>query len=598
MSKETQAAKELQVKIQVPNTIIERAETAEKRLKAEADFTPTNWRVLGLPYGGPVKGRDLDGEAFSADTDIWLKVGDFVNLTYYHGFEPDEPGKMQAQPALIGRAEYTGADERGHWFEPMLDLEEPLAKRLVDAGVEKLRASSGAVNHLVRKADGGIITTWPVGELALFDTNEWRKPANDFAVIEAKSELITEAIPEAAETAVDAVEELVESQETIKTDQPILEEEMDEEKIVEEVKAVEQPTIDVEALKKSIIEDLKAERGEEKGSPTVKAPAVIGSLGEVDYTKAYWHYLKTGETSDLRKAIKNNVNPLNEGDAAQGGYLVPDDEYGKIIAQRDEESLISRLGLLRVNTNRDKYNFPTEATSLSKFTIVAEEGDISPAEDEPVFGQAAVTVYNFKKLIKVSEEVLEDENSGLEMFLNNAIGRALADTENYYALIGTGTTEPEGAFTGGTAALTLDDDVTIGAAEIPELMGKLGSPYHNGAVWVMNPATWFYLKGLTGSPFQFTDGVARLSGTVDGPTLEGYPVVLNSNVQSYSTASYDSLLFGNFNYMGFVTNRGLRIRRLNELYAGTGQVGILVNYRFGCGVLQSEAFQYATQASA
>ena len=595
MSKESQAYR---VKIQVPNTIVERNGVAEKRMKADAEYTPMDWRVLGIPYGGPIEGRDLDGEAFTPDTNFWLKVGDSINLTYYHGFGPDVPGTTQEQPALIGRAQFVEADERGLWFEPMLDLEEPLAKRLVDAGVEKLRASSGAVNHLVRKADGGLITTWPVGELALFDTNEWRKPANDFAVIEAKAELITEAIPEAEESAVDAVEELVESQETIKTNQPISEENMGEEKIVEEVKAVEQPTIDVEALKKSIIEDLKAERGEEKGSPTVKAPAVIGSLGEVDYTKAYWHYLKTGETSDLRKAIKNNVNPLNEGDSAQGGYLVPDDEYGKIIARRDEESLISRLGLLRVNTNRDKYNFPTEATSLSKFTIVAEEGDISPAEDEPVFGQAAVTVYNFKKLIKISEEVLEDENSGLEMFLNNAIGRALADTENYYALIGAGTTEPEGAFTGGTAALTLDDDATIAAAEIPELMGKLGSPYHNGAVWVMNPATWFYLKGLTGNPFQFTDGVARLSGTVDGPTLEGYPVVLNSNVQSYSTASYDSLLFGNFNYMGFVTNRGLRIRRLNELYAGTGQVGILVSYRFGCGVLQQEAFQYATQASA
>ncbi|HPW86636.1 MAG TPA: phage major capsid protein, partial [Chitinophagales bacterium] len=75
-------------------------------------------------------------------------------------------------------------------------------------------------------------------------------------------------------------------------------------------------------------------------------------------------------------------------------------------------------------------------------------------------------------------------------------------------------------------------------------------------------------------------------------------VVLNSNVGVYSTASKKSLLFGNFNYMGFVSNRGLRIRRLNELYAGTGQVGILVNYRFGCGVLQAEALQYATQASA
>ena len=587
----------LAIKIQVPDTLIEPMEPdAEKRMKADSEYIDPGWRVLGVPYSGQLQGRDVDGEAFHDQTEIWLKSGDYVNLTYYHGFDPEEPGKKQEKPALIGRAVYSGKDARGHWFEPMLDESEPLAKRLLDAGVETLRASSGAVSHLVRKSAGGLIDVWPVGELALFDTNEWRKPANEFAVIEAKSEQFTEAIPEVIAT-VDAVEELVESQETIKTEN-LLEAIMDEEKIVEEVKAVEQPTIDVEALKKSIIEDLKAERGEEKGSPTVKAPAVIGSLGEVDYTKAYWHYLKTGETSDLRKAIKTNVNPLNEVDAAQGGYLVPDDEYGRIIARRDEESLISRLGLLRVNTNRDKYNFPTEATSLSKFTIVAEESNISPAEDEPVFGQEAVTVYNFKKLIKVSEEVLEDENSGLEMFLNNAIGRALADTENYYALIGAGSTEPEGAFTGGTAALTLDDDVTIAAGEIPELMGKLGSPYHNGAVWVMNPATWFYLKGLTGNPFQFTDGVARLSGTVDGPTLEGYPVVLNSNVQAYSTKSYDSLLFGNFNYMGFVTNRGLRIRRLNELYAGTGQVGILVNYRFGCGVLQQEAFQYATQASA
>ena len=41
------------------------------------------------------------------------------------------------------------------------------------------------------------------GELALFDINEWRLPANDFAVIEAKTEKIAEAIPEAEESAVD-----------------------------------------------------------------------------------------------------------------------------------------------------------------------------------------------------------------------------------------------------------------------------------------------------------------------------------------------------------------------------------------------------------
>lgn len=581
------------IKIQVPEGIIEREDDTEKRMKADSDYVETGWRVLGVPYGGPIDGRDLDGEAFTPETDIWLKPGDKVNLTYYHGFDPDTIGKKQANPALIGRATYVGADERGHWFEPVLDIEEPLAQRLMKAEITELRASSGAINHLVRKDVGGLISVWPVGELALFDINEWRRPANDFAVIEAKTEKIAEAIPEADESAVDAVEESVEAESKSNSIIPMEENTMDEEKIVEEVKA-EEPKVDIKAIaeeiRKSIIEELKSEPGLERGERTVKAPAVIDGLGEKDYKSAFWNYVRTGEESDIRKAAKA---ALQEGTNTEGGYLVPDDEYGSIIAKRDEESIISRLGLMRVTTNRDKYNFPTEDASLAKFTLVAEEGPISAAEEEPTFAQVAVPIYKFTKLIKVSEELLEDENSNLEAFLTNAIGRAVADTENYYALIGGGTTVPQGAFVGGTAGLALDSATAIGATEIPELMGKLGSPYHNGAVWVMNPATWFYLKGLASDQvFTFTSGVARLSGTVDGPTLEGYPVILNSNVAAIG-ATNKSLLFGNFNYMGFVTNRGLRIRRLNELYAGTGQVGILATYRFGCAVLQAEAFQYA-----
>ena len=589
------------IKIQVPDGIVEREVETDKRLKADGEYIDTGWRVLGVPYGGPVNGRDLDGEAFTEATAIWLKTGDKVNLTYYHGFDPDEMGERQKIPALIGRAVYVGADERGHWFEPALDIEEPLAQRLLKASLTELRASSGGVSHLVRTDTGGLISVWPVGELALFDTNEWRKPANDFAVIEAKAAALAEAIPEAEGSAVDAVEDAVEAETKSNSISTIPEEEniMDEEKIVEEVKAEPKPEVDVKALaaeiRKSILDELKAEPGIERGERTVKAPSVIGSLGEKSYKNAFWDYVRTGDTADIRKAAKT---ALQEGTTTEGGYLVPDDEFGSIIAKRDEESILTKLGVMRVTTDRDKYNFPAENASLSKFTIVAEEGAISAAEEEPTFAQVAVPIYNFKKLIKVSEEILEDENSNLETFLTNAIGRSLADTENYYSLPGAGSTEPQGAFVGGTAGLTLDAAAAIGPSEIPELMGKLGSPYHNGAVWVMNPATWFYLKGLVSSSvFTFTTGVARLSGTVDGPTLEGYPVVLNSNVAKVGACA-KSLLFGNFNYMGVVLNRGLRVRRLNELYAGNGQVGILATYRFGCAVLQAEAFQYATHPTA
>ena len=587
------------IKIQVPEGIIEREAETDKRMKADGDYVETGWRVLGVPYGGPIEGRDLDGEAFTSETDIWLKTGDQINITYYHGFDPDEIGEKQKIPALIGKAIYVGADERGHWFEPVLDGDEPLAQRLMKASITELRASSGAVSHLVRKGAGGLISVWPVGELALFDMNEWRKPANDFAVIEAKAEVIAEAIPEAEESAVDAVEESVEAEQKSISTIPEEETKMDEKEIVkEEVKAEPKPEVDIKAIadeiRKSIVEEMKAAPGIERGERTIKAPAVIDGLGEKSYKSAFWDYVRTGEAANIRKASKA---ALQEGTTTEGGYLVPDDEYGSIIAKRDEESIISKLGLMRVTTNRDKYNFPTENASLAKFTLVAEEGAISAAEEEPTFAQVSVPVYKFTKLIKISEELLEDENSNLEAFLTNAIGRAVADTENYYALIGAGSTEPQGAFVGGTAGLSFDSASAIGATEIPELMGKLGSPYHTGAAWVMDPATWFYLKGLSGNPFVFTSGVARLSGTVDGPTLEGYPVVLNSNVANIGVSA-KSLMFGNYNYMGFVTNRGLRIRRLNELYADTGQVGILATYRFGCAVLQAEAFQYATHPSA
>jgi len=245
LDKESQAGDKLAIKIQVHDPLTEPLEvSAEKRLKADGEYTNPGWRVLGVPYGGHIKGRDADGEAFTEDTDIWLKIGDQVNLSYYHGFDPDEPGKKQEKPALIGRAVYTGKDARGHWFEPMLDEGEPLAKRLIDAGTEVLRASSGAVNHLVRKRAGGLIDVWPVGELALFDTNEWRKPANDFAVIEAKSESITEAIPEVIVT-VDAVEDEIEAKTNLTISQiPMEENTMDEkDKIVDEVKA-EQPEVE------------------------------------------------------------------------------------------------------------------------------------------------------------------------------------------------------------------------------------------------------------------------------------------------------------------------------------------------------------------
>ena len=137
--------------------------------------------------GKPNDGRDADGEAFHEETNIWLEPGAIVPITYYHGFGPDEPDAMQENPVIVGRAKYIGVTERGHMFDPRLDPDEELAKRLLEAEPENVKASSGAVSHLVRMGKAGLIDVWPVGELAMFDVNDWRLPANDYAVIEKRA---------------------------------------------------------------------------------------------------------------------------------------------------------------------------------------------------------------------------------------------------------------------------------------------------------------------------------------------------------------------------------------------------------------------------
>ena len=579
------------IKIQVPEGIIEREDNAEKRMKADSDYVETGWRVLGVPFGGPIDGRDLDGEAFTPETDIWLKPGDKVNLTYYHGFDPDKIGEKQANPALIGRATYVGADERGHWFEPVLDIEEPLAQRLMKAEITELRASSGAINHLVRKDAGGLIRVWPVGELALFDINEWRRPANDFAVIEAKTEKIAEAIPEADESAVDAVEESVEAESKSNSIIPMEENTMDEEKIVEEVKA-EEPKVDIkaelESLKKSIIDELKAAPGEVKGVPTVKNAKESPSFIKAMLAWAQGDNPRGFKGNDITMGMK--ANPWEGGEDTEGGYAVPDDFYNRIVEQRQELSWVRQAPVTRFVVNHDRILIPTEGTAATRLVLTDEEAAYN--ENEPLFGQVALTMYKFTKMLKISEEMLDGDAVGLEAYIASVVARASAAAENYYCTIGNGSGAPQGIINGATASgITNAAKATILASEVISTMGTVASPYHNAnSGFLMTGASKFHVMASTGNNFQFIP-------TPSGGDILGYPIYIAPDMEAVGTASGKAVLFGDFSMYAFGERQGLTLSRNPYVYQANGQIGLFVKQRFGGAVLQTLALKYLTLAN-
>ena len=132
---------------------------------------------LAIPFGGPLSGNDLDGERFTAQTDLaldWYPNG--RPLLYEHG----KDSTLGVQ--VVGRQVSVKQTEEGMWAEAQLNRAHRYAehiRELVAAG--KLFFSSGSVGHLVERA-GEKITRWPFVELSLTPT-----PANPYAVASAKS---------------------------------------------------------------------------------------------------------------------------------------------------------------------------------------------------------------------------------------------------------------------------------------------------------------------------------------------------------------------------------------------------------------------------
>jgi len=519
-------------------------------------------------------GEDLDGDTFTAATDFGPHKE--TPVLYHHGYD-DKLGLKS-----IGTGHLT-VDDVGVWIDAQLDMADEYVKLLLERGIEagKMGWSSGTSPHLVKRAfiDGRkTITRWPLG-LDASITPMPAEPRNHAVTL--KSLLADEAnTSEAVETATEAPK--CEEAQT----QP--------ESESKEVNTMPENTFSLDDVKKMIDEAVKSQGGLPEIVATKAAPAV-NTNPQPDTTKAaFFRYMRTGDVgaaNEVNRAVKE-ANPWVEGTAADGGILVPEDFYPRIIEKRDPYSIIRRApGAMIIPTSRSSIQVPVQGDRMPIFTLTSEGSDSNDSEIAP-FTDLSITIYDHRRTVQIHQNLISDSALPVENYLAGLFGRAAALTENNYVVAGTGSSQPQGILYGGTAGLTLDSASAIGAAEIPELYHKLKSEYEDGAVWVLRNATMGYLRGLTSSSV-FTFAPTPTAG----PDLYGKPYFLTDYAGAI-TASAKSLCVGNFAYMAFAENWGMRIFRDPYTHSKGGYVDYHATIRFGCAVAQAEAFQYATHPTA
>lgn len=324
------------------------------------------------------------------------------------------------------------------------------------------------------------------------------------------------------------------------------------------------------------------------GRPNIPGMETRSGRASDEYRKAFWNAMRTRAGEGLDPIIRN---ALQIGTDTEGGYLVPDEFERTLVDTLEDENIFRRLSNVITTSSGDR-KIPVVA-SKGTASWIDEEGAIPESDDS--FGQVSIGAYKLGTMIKVSEELLNDSVFNLETYIAKEFARRIGNKEEDTFFTGDGSGKPTGilAATGGAQlGVTAASATAITIDEILDLFYSLKAPYRNKAVFVMNDATVKAIRKLKDGQGQYLWQPSLQAGTPD--TILNRPLYTSAYVPAIA-ASAKTIAFGDFGYYWVADRQGRVFKRLNELYAATGQVGFVATQRVDGKLILPEAIKVLQQ---
>ena len=128
----------------------------------------------------------------------------------------------------------------------------------------------------------------------------------------------------------------------------------------------------------------------------------------------------------------------------------------------------------------------------------------------------------------------------------------------------------------------------ITADEIIDLFYSLKAPYRKNAIWILNDDTIKAIRKLKNGAGDYLWQPALKDGDV--PTILGRPY-FTSQFAPTIAAGAKVMAFGDFSFYWIGDRQGISFKRLNEIYAGNGQIGFLASKRLDGKLTLPEAIK-------
>lgn len=444
-------------------------------------------------------------------------------------------------------------DEIGLRVTGRFDLTSPAGRSAYEA-VAAGRMDGLSIGYLATKSDrsGGVRT---LREVDLAEISIVRRPASSRArILSVKSQ----------ENSMDALD----TNETTQVDDAI-------KAVADRLDAIEQKSLDVAKITRRLDDFEKR-----LSRPSISTKSADDKALE---TKSFMSFVRHG----VERMVADEVKALTVANDASAGYLAPEALGNEILKKLVEFSPIRQYARV-VSIGAPSIKYPRRVTGpTATWTEESEES----TETTATYEQIALTPYELRTFVDVSNALLEDNSYNLEGELVSDLSEAFGVAESSAFVTGNGDGKPKGIVAAsGIAQVKTGNVATLGTAPADTLIGlyhSLPTAHAQRGVWLMNRNTLGTLRQLKdgNGRFLLVDPIAQGMPM----TLLGRPIVEAVDMPDVAADALP-IIFGDLQGYRIIDRVSFSLLRDPYSQATKGQVRLHARRRVGGDVTNPDRF--------
>ncbi len=321
-----------------------------------------------------------------------------------------------------------------------------------------------------------------------------------------------------------------------------------------------------------------------------KADAKVAIYATEEYRVAFARYLRSGNPAECRA--------LQADSDTTGGFLVTPQKFVATLIQAvDDEVFMRRFATIHKLPSAETMGFPKLTTDPADADWTAEI--LTGSEDSSMdFGKRELRPHPLAKLLKVSEKLIRAGAMDIAALVAARLAYKFSVSLEKAYLSGTGAQQPLGVFTAHADGISTGRDVVATTSQIVtgdkliDVKVKVKPQYWPRSRWIFHNDLLTQVRKLKTSDLQYI-WQPGLAGGDQPDTLLGRPYHLAEFAPNTFTTGKYVAVFGDFSQYWIADALDFQLKRLEELYAATNQIGFIGRFESDGAPVLEEAFARA-----